>query len=480
MRVPVPERVLPAEELGRVHFVGIGGAGLSAIARLMLARGITVSGSDGADSATLAKLREAGATVCVGHAAEQVRGADTVVVSTAVREDNPEVLEAQRLGLRLLPRSAGLAAVMAGRRVLAVAGTHGKTTTTSLLTVALQAAGADPTYAVGGELAATGTNAGQGSGDLFVAEADESDGAFLVYRPHVAVITNVEADHLDQWGTEEAYRDAFAQFVGRVDPATVGGFVVACVDDDGAAALRSVATSLGRRFVGVGESEQADVRATDVVLEGTTSAFTVVARDDAQVRELGRITLQIPGRHYVADALAALTVGLQLGYGFDQLKAGLESFTGTRRRMERKGAVGDGADAIRVYDSYAHHPAEIAGDLVAARSVAGEGRLIVAFQPHLVSRTRIFGEQMGIALGAADEVVVLDVYRAREEPDPAVSGRLVLDAVPHERKHFAPGLDDAAEVLARIARPGDLVVTLGAGSITEVGPKVLALLEHDA
>jgi len=471
MRVPVPERLLPAEELGRVHFVGIGGAGLSAIARLMLARGITVSGSDGVASPTLDRLRDAGATVYVGHAAEHVQDVDTLVVSTAVREDNPEVVEAQRLGLRLLPRSAGLASVMSGRRVLAVAGTHGKTTTTSLLTVALQAAGGDPTYAVGGELTATGTNAGQGDTDLFVAEADESDGAFLVYRPHVAVVTNVEADHLDQWGTEEAYRQAFDEFVGRVDPQ---GFVVACVDDDGAAALRSVASSLGRRFIGVGESDLADVRAVDVVLEGTTSSFTVIDRDGMVVRELGRITLQIPGRHYVADALAALTVGLRLGYRFELLKQGLESFSGTRRRMERKGEVA----GVRVYDSYAHHPAEIAGDLVAARSVAGEGRLIVAFQPHLVSRTRIFGEQMGRELGAADEVVVLDVYLAREDPDPAVTGALVAEAVPHEHKVFVPTLEEAALALVERARPGDLVVTLGAGTITEVGPRVLELLRE--
>jgi UDP-N-acetylmuramate--alanine ligase len=397
-----------------------------------------------------------------------------VVVSTAVREDNPEVVEAQRLGLRLLPRSAGLASVMVGHRVLAVAGTHGKTTTTSLLTVALQAAGADPTYAVGGELAATGTNAGRGTGDLFVAEADESDGAFLVYRPHVAVVTNVEADHLDSWGTEEAYREAFEQFVGRVDPADRGGLLVAVVDDPGAAALRYVASSLGRRFVGVGESDLADVRAVDVVLEGTTSSFTVLDREDTTVRELGRVTLQIPGRHYVADALAALTVGLRLGYPFELLRAGLESFTGTRRRMERKGEEA----GVRVYDSYAHHPAEIAGDLVAARAVAGEGRLIVAFQPHLVSRTRIFGTEMGRALGAADEVVVLDVYLAREDPDPAVTGALVADAVPHHRKVFAPTLEEAARALVERARPGDLVVTLGAGNVTEVGPRVLELLRE--
>jgi len=470
MRLPVPEQILPAEDLGRVHFVGIGGAGLSAIARLMLARGVQVSGSDGVDSPTLERLREAGATVYAGHDAAQVAQADTLVVSTAVREDNPEVLEAQRRGLRLLPRSAGLAAVMADRRVLAVAGTHGKTTTTSLLTVALQAAGADPTYAVGGDLAATGTNAGQGGSDLFVAEADESDGAFLVYRPHVAVITNVEADHLDQWGTEQAYREAFAQFVARVDAAADGGLVVACVDDPGAAALRPVAAGLGRRFVGIGTGEDAEVRAVDIVLQGTTSSFTVV--DEGA--ELGRATLRIPGRHYVLDALAALTVGLRLGLDFARLKDGLESFTGTRRRMERKGE----AAGVRVYDSYAHHPAEIAGDLVAARSVAGDGRLVVAFQPHLVSRTRIFGAEMGRELGAADEVVVLDVYLAREEPDPTVTGALVADAVPHRRKRFVRTLDEAATALAEIARPGDLVVTLGAGDVTEVGPRLLALLEE--
>ena len=467
MRIPVPERILPADRLGRVHFVGIGGAGLSAIARIMLARGITVSGSDGVDSPTLDKLRRLGATVHVGHAAEHVHGADTLVVSTAVREDNPEVVEAQRLGLRLLPRSAGLASVMAGRKVLAVAGTHGKTTTTSLLTVALQAAGAEPTYAIGGDLAASGTNAELGTGELFVAEADESDGAFLVYRPFAAIVTNVEADHLDSWGSEAAYHEAFNEFVERIDPA---GLLVACVDDPGAAALRAVAASLGRTFVGVGTTDLADVRAVDVVLDGTTSAFTVVDRG----RELGRVTLRIPGRHYVLDALAAITLGLRVGHDFDALKRGVESFGGTRRRMERKGEAG----GVEVYDSYAHHPAEIAGDLEAARAVAGDRRLVVAFQPHLVSRTRIFGPDMGRALGAADEVVVLDVYLAREDPDPEVTAALVADHVPLPPDRVAPveGLDAAAAELARRARPGDLVLTLGAGSITQVGPKLLELL----
>ena len=462
----MPETILSPEQLGRVHFVGIGGAGLSAIARLMLARGIAVSGSDGVDSPTLRALEEAGATVFVGHAAAQVDGANTLVVSTAVKEDNPEVLEAKRRGLRLYPRSAGLASVMSGHRVLAIAGTHGKTTTTSLLTVALQAAGAEPTYAVGGDLTATGVNAGRGSGDLFVAEADESDGAFLVYSPYAAIVTNVEADHLDSWGTEAAYREGFAQFVGRIAP---DGLLVACIDDPGAADLRFVADALDRRFVGIGTSELASVRAVDVELVGATSSFTVV--DEG--RELGRVTLQIPGRHYVLDALAALTLGLRLGYDFDAVRTGLEAFTGTRRRMEFKGE----AAGVRVYDSYAHHPSEIAGDLEAARSLAGDGRVVVAYEPHLVSRTRLFGTEMGRALRVADDVVVLPIYLARESADPAVTSALVGDAVAPTPVLLVDGLESAAVALVERAGPGDLVLTLGAGSVTEVAPRVLALLE---
>ncbi|MFW6775303.1 UDP-N-acetylmuramate--L-alanine ligase [Nocardioides sp. CPCC 205120] len=480
MRVPVPDEILPVDRLGAVHFVGIGGAGLSAIARIMLARGVTVSGSDGAPSPVLDALAAAGARVHVGHAAEQVGDADTLVVSTAVREDNPEVVAAYERGLRVLPRSAGLAAVMADRRVLAVAGTHGKTTTTSLLTTALVAAGADPSYAVGGELAQTGTNAHDGSSDLFVAEADESDGAFLVYTPHVAVVTNVEADHLDVWGSEAAYRAAFDEFLGRIEP---GGLLVACVDDPGAAALLATARDRGIRAVGVGESAGADLRVEDVQFAGTRSTFTLVPAADGPAAGLvggavsgpvGPVELRIPGRHYVLDAALALTTGLLLGHDADALRAGLGSFTGTRRRMEAKGEVA----GVRVYDSYAHHPVEIAGDLQAARSVAGEGRVVVAFQPHLVSRTRIFGTAMGEALGAADEVVVTDVYLAREEADPDVTGALVAGAVPlpAEAVALVPALDDVAAELVRRARPGDVVLTLGAGSITTVGPQVLDLL----
>ena len=471
MKVPVPDELLPADRLGRVHFVGIGGAGLSGIARIMLARGIEVSGSDAKPSATLEALRALGARCFVGHAAEQVHGADTVVVSTAVREDNPEVVEARRLGLRLLPRSAALEAVMQGRRVIAVAGTHGKTTTTSMLTVALQHCGADPSFAIGGELNESGSNAHDGTGDLFVAEADESDGAFLVYSPYVALVTNVEADHLDNYGTPEAYRAAFVQFLDRIDPS---GFLVACIDDPGAADLAAIARERGIEVVGVGESDEADVRADAVSLVGSTSTFGVVDRG----RRLGEVRLQIPGRHYVLDALAALATGLRLGHAFADLASGLGAYSGTRRRMEPKGEVG----GLRVVDSYAPHPQGIAGDLEAARSLAGSGRVVVAFQPHMVSRTRIFGAEMGVALGAADEVVVMDVYVAREDPEPGVTGALVADAVPLAPEHvvFEPSWSATAGHLVARARPGDVILTLGAGDVTLLGPHVLAELEARA
>jgi UDP-N-acetylmuramate--alanine ligase len=467
MRVPVPDELLPADRLGRVHFVGIGGAGLSGIARIMLARGIPVSGSDAKESRVLDALRALGARCYVGHAASQVADADTLVVSTAVREDNPEVVEATARGLRLLPRSAALESVMQGRQVVAVAGTHGKTTTTSLLTVALQHCAADPSFAIGGELNESGSNAHDGSGHVFVAEADESDGAFLVYAPFGALVTNVEADHLDNYGTEEAYHEAFTAFLDRIDPA---GFLVACVDDDGAADLAQQARDKGLSVTGVGESPRADLRAENLTFAGSTSTFTVVDRG----RRLGELTLQIPGRHYVLDALAALAAGLRLGFPFADLRRGLEAFSGTRRRMELKGEVG----GVRVYDSYAHHPNEIAGDLQAARSLAGDGRVVVGFQPHLVSRTKIFGPAMGEALGAADEVVVMDVYVAREDPEPGVDGGLVASHVPIDpaHVHFEPSWSKTPALLVERARPGDLVLTLGAGDVTLVGPEVLDLL----
>jgi len=467
VRIPVPDELLPADRLGRVHFVGIGGAALSGIARVMARLGVPVTGSDNNETPFLAGLRELDVPISIGYDAANLGDADTLVVTTAAREDNPEVVEGQRRGLRILPRSAGLAAVMDGRDVLAVAGTHGKTTTTALLTVALIEAGADPTYAVGGVLRATGRNADAGQSRWFVAEADESDGAFLVYRPHAAIVTNVEADHLDQWGSEEAYRAAFLTFLERIEP---GGLLVLCVDDAGAADLAEPARACGLDVVLVGTSDALDYRATDLVFEGTSSRFTVEHGGAA----LTEVTLQIPGRHYVVDALAAFALGHRLGFDVDGLVRGLEAFTGSGRRMEPRGEAG----GVRVVDSYAHMPQEIAADLAAARGVAGEGRVVVAFQPHLVSRTRAYGAAMGVALGAADEVVVTDVYLAREDADPEVTGALVAGSVPlpDDCVAFVPALADVPAAVVARARPGDLVLTLGAGDITDLVPEVLALL----
>lgn len=451
MKIPVPDEILPADRLGRVHLVGIGGAGLSGIARLMHGQGVEVSGSDAADSAVVQALRAEGITVHVGHDAAHLDGVDTVIATTAAREDNPEIAAAQARGLRLWPRSAGLQSVLLGRRVVAIAGTHGKTTTTAMTTVALQEAGLDPTFAIGAEVAALGTNARVGTGPVTVVEADESDGAFLVYTPEIGVITNVDPDHLDHWGTEEAYAAAFAAFAERA------GTTIA--EDPG---LADVTASF---------ADGATIRGTDLVIAGGRTRFRVEARGT----DLGVVELAVPGRHYAQDALLALAVGLELGAEPAALVRGLARHQGAKRRMEPVGEAG----GVRVYDSYAHHPSEIRGDLEAARSlVTGDQRLVVAFQPHLVSRTRIFGTAMGRELGAADEVVVLDVYVAREDPDPAVTGALVAGAVPlpRERVRFVPDRADVVPALVEVARPGDLVITLGAGDVTALAPQLLSAL----
>lgn len=462
MRIDVPADVLPAECLGRVHLVGIGGAGLSAIALLMHQAGVDVTGSDGRESATLERLRAAGITCHVGHDAGHVMDRETVIVSTAVPEDNPEVVEARRRGLRLWPRSAGLMSTMLRDRRIAVAGTHGKTTTTAMLTLALRGAGLDPSFAIGAEVAGLGTNAGRGDSPEFVVEADESDGAFLHYRPAIAVVTNVDADHLDTWGSVEAYEDAFADFA-----ATVTETLVISADDPGARRLRDRVGS--RRVVMAGFADDADVRGSQLRIEGSTTRLVASGPSLDPVE----ITLAVPGRHYAADALLALAAGLELGQDAAGLVAGLARHTGAARRMEPKGEVA----GVRVVDSYAHHPTEIAADLAAARALAGDGRLVVVFQPHLVSRTRIFGAAMGAELAAADLVVVADLYLAREAPDPEVTSRLVVDAAGPNARLGGP-VEQVPEVVASLVQPGDLVLTLGAGDVTTVGPALLDLLRE--
>lgn len=465
----------PAADLRRVHLIGIGGAGMSGIARILLARGAAVSGSDAKDSRVVLGLRAQGARVALGHAAEnldQLDGPPTVVVSTAIRVDNPEMVAARERGLTVLHRAEALAALMEGYRVACITGTHGKTSTTSMLTVAVQHCGLDPSFAIGGDLAAAGTGAHHGEGEVFVAEADESDGSFLRFAPWVAVVTNVEADHLDHHGDESAYAAAFESFTDRI---AEGGALVSCADDPGAQRLAARAEAAGQRVRRYGRA------AGDPTLDA-------VLLDHRPVGSGGRIRFRlagaehtlliaVPGEHMALNALAALLAGLELGAALPGLLEGLAGFSGVRRRFEFKGRSAD----VVVYDDYAHHPTEVSAQLRAAREVT-EGRLLVAFQPHLYSRTRTFHREFGTALALADEVVVLDVFAAREDPEPGVSGALVADAIPlpPERVHYVPRWADVPEVVAGLARPGDLVITMGAGDVTVLGPEILTELGRRA
>ena len=462
---------VPAAQLGRVHFAGLGGAGMSGIARIMLARGIAVSGSDARDSALLGELRALGARVYIGHAAAHLGGLgpeDTLVVSSAIRPDNPELAEATRRGMRVLHRAAALASVMVGRRVIAVAGTHGKTTTTSMLTTVLRDCGADPGYAIGGILTETGLGAEDGSGLDFVAEADESDGSFLLLSPDVAVITNVEADHLDNYASLADIEAAFTAFGQRVT-----GMVLTCADDPGAEAVAArLDPARVRRY---GQSPHADYRLLDVASRGMAIGFTVAADHGPFGEILSRMTVDVPGHHNALNAAAAFAAAVELGFAPPRVAVAIAGYRGARRRMELKGE----GRGVRVLDSYAHHPTELAADLRAARDVveaAGKGRVIAIFQPNLFSRTRIFAADFGAALGLADEAIVLDVYAAREDPEPGVTGQLIVDAVAGGHARFVPDQDRAARLIDAIAEPGDLVLTMGAGDITALGPQLVEIL----
>jgi UDP-N-acetylmuramate--alanine ligase len=462
-RDPIPA----LDSLGAVHFIGIGGAGMSGIARIMLARGLQVSGTDRRDSPTLRALAALGARVAVGHEGAHLGDAATVVVSTAIRAENPELVAARERGLRVVPRAVALAAVMAGRRSVAVAGTHGKTSTTSMLTVAVQACGADPSFAIGGTLNESGSNAHAGQGDVFLAEADESDRSFLLLAPHGAIVTNVEADHLDNYGDLAAVEEAFDTFV-RTVPAD--GFLVLCADDPGAARLAGSGSPARLRTYGQGPD--ADLRLVDLRVGPDGTRYTAVL--DGQ--DLGEVHIQLPGAHMALNSAAALLAGMELGLPTAGLIGGLGRFGGVHRRFELKGVVA----GVRVYDDYAHHPTEVAAQLRAARAVTGSGRLLVLFQPHLYSRTAQFATGFGEALGLADEVVVMEVYGAREDPVPGVTGAMVADAVPLPAGQvaFEPSWSAAAPAMAARARPGDLVVTMGAGDVSMVGPEVLAALQE--
>jgi len=473
---PVP-RTADGTELSRVHLVGAGGAGMNAIARILADRGLQVSGSDAKASHVLNGLSARGVRTAVGHRAANLElidgGPTAVVVSTAIRPDNPEITEAHRRGIPVVRRAVALAALMDGRRSVCVTGTHGKTSTTSMLTVALQQAGLDPSFAIGGELNESGSGAHHGSGDIFVAEADESDGSFLAFAPHGAIVTNLEADHLDHHGTAEAYAAVFDQFVDRIAP---GGFLVAGVDDPGVRALlERVRSAPGApRIVGYGRGDGADVTGADVIIG---PAVGVGHRTEAELTlpdgSSQTLVLSVPGDHMLQNAAAALTAGILLGELPQTMADGLAAYTGVRRRFEYKGRSG----GVSVYDDYAHHPTEVRAQLAAARTVVPPGgRLLVLFQPHLYSRTRTFAAAFAQTLSLADLVVVLDVYGAREDPQPGVTGALIADRITDARAVFEPSFGSAARTVAALARPGDVVLTMGAGDVTMLGPELLELL----
>ncbi len=462
-----PAGTLTAEDLGRVHLIGVGGVGMSGLARLLLTRGVPVSGSELRQWPSLAALRALGGTVHMSHEASNLDGVDTVVYSTAIPADHIELVEARRRGLRVLHRSEALAAAMTGRRTIAVAGTHGKTTTTSIMTVILQHAGQDPSFVIGGEISEAGSNGHHGTGPHFVAEADESDRSFLLYRPHVAIVTNVDEDHLNTYGDLATLEAAFAEFAGLTEP---DGFVVTCADDPGGRRLAARVRASGRPVLTYGEADDADLRLTDV----TSSASGVRYRAVLDGVLLGEVHLPVPGRHMGLNSAAAVLTALRLGIPFASVAEALASFPGVRRRFERKGLV----DGVLVYDEYAYHPVSMHAALTTLREVAGHGRLLVVFQPYRVYRTRDHQAAIAEALAIADEVVVMEVFGPGEVRGPGEGGVALTAAVdlPADRKVFVPSWEDVPGEVARRARDGDVVVTMGAPPISLMGDELLAAL----
>ncbi|AWZ03835.1 MULTISPECIES: UDP-N-acetylmuramate--L-alanine ligase [unclassified Streptomyces] len=452
----------------RPHFIGIGGAGMSGIAKILAQRGAQVAGSDARDSETAQALRAHGATVHIGHAAGHLApDATCVVVSSAIRADNPELARAAELGIPVVHRSDALAGLMDGLRPIAVAGTHGKTTTTSMLAVSLSALGLDPSYAIGGDLDAPGSNAHHGEGDIFVAEADESDRSFHTYTPQVAIILNAELDHHANYASMEEIYESFETFVGKIPE---GGTLVIAHGQAGAAEIAGrVRGNDGLKVVTYGEEPEADVRITKITPRGLTSEVTVVI--DGRMLTF---TVSVPGRHYAHNAVAALAAGVALGIPAHNLASALGKYTGVKRRLQLKGE----AAGVQVIDSYAHHPTEMTADLEAIRGAAGDARILVVFQPHLFSRTQELGREMGRALGLADASVVLDIYPAREDPIPGVTSEIIIDAARAAGADVTPEHDKGAvaDVVAGMAKPGDLVLTMGAGDVTDLGPQILARL----
>lgn len=451
---------------GTVHFMGVGGAGMYPLAELLLRSGGAVSGCDAKESAAVGALRALGARIDIGHDAGHAESAAALVVTAAVPSDHPEIEAARGRGIPVLKRAEALGAWVAQGRVLGIAGTHGKTTTTAMATEMLAAAGMDPTGLVGGNVQGWDGNLRFGSQDLFVVEADEYDRSFLTLSPDVAVVTNLEADHLDIYGDLDGVRRSFLDFLAGMRQ---GGRVVVCADDHGASKLLPVVGSAGYSY---GTSAGSMLRAIDVKI--TSSRTTATIWEDGQ--RAGRLVLRIGGRHNLLNALGAAAAARALGADWGAILDAMEGFAGVGRRFERVGEPG----GILVIDDYAHHPTELAAALRAGRAMFPERRLVAVFQPHLYSRTRDFARQFGEALSMADRVVVTDVFPAREKPIAGVTGLLVADAVTAaggKSVRYVESLDDVADAVAEDVAYGDLIMTLGAGSIERVGPEIVSRLE---
>jgi UDP-N-acetylmuramate--alanine ligase len=444
--------------------VGIGGIGMSGIAEVLLAHGFQVSGSDVRESDTVSRLRTLGATVHVGHRAENLTHADVVVFSSAVKRENPELVVARERNVPVIPRAEMLAELMRLKDGIAIAGSHGKTTTTSLVATVLREAGLDPTVIIGGKLNALGTNAARGAGDLLVAEADESDGSFLHLSPTIASITNIDAEHLDHYGDHAAVKDAFVSFANRVP---FYGLVVACLDHPH---VQDILPRIDKRIATYGLAAQADFRAKNPHVKGLTTSFEVLRRGD----KLGTFEVRMPGIHNVLNALATIAIADELNVDMAQVKQSLASFTGVQRRFT---IIGE-HDNITIVDDYGHHPAEVQATLEAAQRAYGR-RLLVAFQPHRYTRTRHCFDELTRAFNRADALFLTDVYAAGEEPIEGADSVHLAQAIRahgHRDVTHVPEVTDLTQVLAERARPGDVIVTMGAGNITRVGPELLQRL----
>lgn len=449
----------------KYHLIGIGGAGMSVVGELLLAEGAVVSGSDAKASAATEHLVALGAVVSIGQAAGNVPDDAAVVVSSAIRETNPELAVARERGQRVMHRSQALALAARGKDFVAVAGAHGKTSTSAMLAVALRELGADPSWAIGGTVTGVGAGAHLGHGSSLVAEADESDASFLNYTPRLAIVTNVEPDHLDHYGTREAFEQSFVEFSRRVVP---GGLLVVCGDDAGAARLGTTALSEGTRVVSYGRGEplagaEWHVRIADEHHRAGRAAGSFVDETGSYP-----IALQVVGGHNLLNAAGAWAAGVELGQDRSAMARALATFAGTGRRFETRGE----AAGITVVDDYGHHPTEVAATLRAARERVGQGRVLVLFQPHLYSRTRNFAVEFARALELADLAVVTGVYAAREDPMPGVEGDLITGHM--DEAVFISDKAEAAAWIADQAREGDLLLTVGAGDVTELATVILA------